>query len=407
MIALAAFLGAALAASTPSPEPSAATSTAPGAGDGQAELRALLARELPALPARPFELASGVTGKVEAAAAPEVRAGEGLEVLTVPLGTQAPLVCEVYPDRLDLAGSIWGIAERIKAKLKLVAAAPTDFVEVGGSPLAFANLAYQVQSERGPLVGVLKVAVLIHPSRSLLCQHDEPGYGASFARIVKGLAASLGGGRPDPRKDAAFAELLVFKVGPLAVGYAERIVTRRPEGGVIDEDHEALLIPRAAADLMATDTSSIIVGDAEGLLVRGGYLHAANGELDSRVELERREDGTSYRYLGEKDGKQLDGTFTTKAGIATDHWFARRFAAGSPPPQGEVRHESYSASANPTAASLTSYQLAPPASRHAKVQMGAMALSGELDANGLFERLEVPMGPAKLVVTRIWSRGKP
>jgi hypothetical protein len=411
---LAAVLGAALAASAsstaPSPDPSAAATTAspaPKAGEGQEALRALLARELPPLPPRPFKTASGVTGKVEAAAALEVVAGTAGEAVTIPLGTQAPLTCVIFAHRIDAAASIWRVAEGAKAKVKLVAALPVEFVEVNGSALALAQLVYHAQSERGPLLGVVKLAVYVHPTRSVLCQHDEPGYMASFARIAKGLAASLGGGAPDPRAGATFAELTVVRVGPLAVGYVEHLASKRPGGAVVDEEYQALLLPRGAGDLVAMDGSSVRAIDAEGLLEHGSFVHVANGDADATMEVERGDDGKTYRYHGEKDGKRLEGSFATTAGIATDSWFARRFARSAPRPKAEVSHEAYAVETNPVAPVSVSWRTDPAAPRRVTLQQGAITLTGDLDANGMFEAAEMPLGPATLVMKRIWSRGTP
>jgi hypothetical protein len=408
MTVLAVVLAAALAAPAPSAAPSPAPPSAPAAaGEGPEALRALLGRELQPLAARPFETRSGITGKVEAAAAPTVSAGEGAEEVTIPIGTALPIACAIVPQRLDAATALWRVAEATKEKVKLVAAVPVDVVEVGGSALVLAQLAYHVDGEKGPLLGVLKLAAYVHPSHSLLCQHDEPGYGASFARIVKGLAASLSGGAPDPRAKASFAELTVMRIGPLAVGFAEHVVTRLPGGVVVTEQYGAQLLPRGPGDLMAVDSSSAETLDAKDLLERGTYAHVTNGELDLKMTVVRGKDGHGYAYDGEKDGKPLRGAFETRAGLSTDLWFARRFARSAPPVKGELRHEAYSVEANPIAALPIVVRPDAAAPRRASMTLGPITLAGDLDANGLFESAEVPLGPAKLVMKRVWSRGAP
>jgi hypothetical protein len=404
---LAVVLAAALAAPAAPDAPSPAPPAPAAAGEGPEALRALLGRELQPLAVRPFETRSGIAGKVEAAAAPTASAGEGFEAVTIPIGTVQPIACTIVPERLDAATAVWRVAEAAKEKVKLVAAVPVDVVEVRGSALVLAQLAYHAGGEKGPLLGVLKLAVYVHPSHSLLCQQDEPGYGASFARIVKGLAASLSGGTPDPREKASFAELTVMRIGPLAVGFAEHVVTRRPGGGVVAEQYEAQLLPRGPADLVAVDGSSAETLDAKDLLERGTYAHVTGGELDVKMTVVRGKDGRGYAYDGEKDGKTLQGTFETKAGLSTDLWFARRFARSAPPVKGELRHEAYSVEANPIAALPIVVRPDAAAPRRARMELGPITVAGDLDANGLFESVEVPLGPAKLVMKRVWSRGAP
>jgi hypothetical protein len=41
------------------------------------------------------------------------------------------------------------------------------------------------------------------------------------------------------------------------------------------------------------------------------------------------------------------------------------------------------------------------------MEMGPIRITGNLDDHGLFTMGELPIGPTKLVVERVWSRGSP
>lgn len=419
MTILAALLAAALAApststSTTSPEPALAPTTAASSPAGPAAgaqelpepLRSLFARELPALPPRPFKTSHGVTGQVEAAAPPETKAEEGAEEVTVSLGTDAPMSCAFVAERLDGAAAVWRVVEGAKANATVITAMPVDVVEVKGSALLLAQLAYYLDGAQGRRVGLVKIAAYVHPTRSFLCTHDEPGYAGTFARIAKGLAGSLGGGGPDPRAQASFTELSVLRIGPLAVGYGEHVFTRGEGGRVVHQQIAAQLLPRGPADLMAVDTFAEEVIDGKDLLERGVYVQATNGEVESRMAVVRGKDGRTYAYEGEKDGKTLEGSFPTKAGLASELWFARRLAR-SAPAKGDVRHEAYSAETNPVAAIPVVYRRAPATPRRATMELGPISMAGDLDPHGFFESAELPLGPATLVIKRLASRGTP
>jgi hypothetical protein len=300
------------------------------------------------------------------------------------------------------------MVETVKEKLELLQARPVEVVAVASSPLVFTEIVYKATTESGPMLGVLKLAVYAHDAHSLLCHHDEPGYSKTFQRVVSGLAASLQGGAEDERAGARYADLAVVRIAGMPVGYAEQVVWDREGGGRVMATYEAQLVPRSATDLVAVDSYKEEASDAAGLLLSGSYVHVTNGEIDTRIRLAGAEDGKSFRYEGEKQGKALEGTFQTKAGLATDHWFARRFdAKAGYGPKGEVVHEGYAFSVNPVGALPISYRKDAKRPKHAELTLGAMKLSGELDDHGLFRSAEIPVGPTKLVLERVWSRGAP
>jgi hypothetical protein len=72
-----------------------------------------------------------------------------------------------------------------------------------------------------------------------------------------------------------------------------------------------------------------------------------------------------------------------------------------------VRHEAYSYEANPVAALPIVYRPDAAGPRRARMELGPIQLSGELDDHGLFASAEIPVGPTKLVLERLSSRGAP
>jgi hypothetical protein len=375
--------------------------------EGEAAVRALFDRELPPLAKRSFRTPAGIGATVEAAAPPQVTTAAGAEEIAIGLGTGQPLSCTVFAGRIDAAATIFRVAESAREKVKVVLVRPLDVVAAEGSPLVLATLLYQVQLEKGPVAGQLKIGVYVHPSRSLLCVHDEPGYVATFGRVVKGLAASLSGGPKDPRADAVYAELSVLRIGGLAIGFAEHLVWKGERGGRVAETWDAQLLPRGDVDLVAMDRTGRETIDADGLLAGGRYAHFTNGEKDAVVDLVRDEDGKTYRYEGEKDGKPLEGSFVTKAGLATDLWFARRLAKGAPAAPPELRHETYSFESSPVAPTPVAYRRDLAAPRRATMELGAMRMTGELDDQGILKSGEMPVGPTSLVLERVFVRGAP
>ncbi len=405
-LSVAAALAVALHAAEPAPPSTAPQARAPES-EAAAAIQKAMERELAPLAAKAFATPSGIRGSVEAATAPEVKVADGAEELAISLGTEQSLTCTFFAKRVDVGATTWRLAESVKKNLKLLMVRPVEISAVAGSALVVSELVYQTTTEKGPMVGQLKVAIYAHDGHSFLCLHDEPGYGKTFARAVKGLATSLQGGGEDPRAGARFAELAVMHIGGTPIGYSEHILWDRKGGGRVSTSYGAQLMPRGPADLVAVDSYSEEEIDAKDLLASGSYAHVTNGETDTTIHLTRGKNGKTFRYEGEKEGKPLRGTFATKAGLSTDLWFARRFAATAKAPRGDLRHEAYSVEANPVAALPIVYRKDPAGARRAQMELGPIRIAGELDANGLFAIGEMPVGPTKLVVERVWSRGAP
>lgn len=398
---------AAPAAPAAAAAPGAPGEKSPSAGGTAAAIQKAMERELPPLKQQPFRTPAGIQGTVEATAAPQAKAGDGGEELSIALGTEQALSCTVLAKRIDIGATTWRLAESVKKSLKLLVARPVEVIAIGGSPLLLAELGYQAETEKGPMIGQLKIAVYAHDGHSLLCFHDEPGYAKTFARIVKGLAASLQGGGDDARASARFAEVAVMRIGGVAIGYTEHVIWDRKGGGRLAASYSAQLMPRGPTDLIAIDGYTEEEIDAKDLLAAGSYAHVTNGDADTQIRLTRQKDGKTFRYEGQKEGKPLQGSFVTRAGLSTDLWFARRFAEAAPAPKGEVRHEAYSCEANPVGALPIVYRRDPAKPRRAQMELGPIRIDGELDAHGLLATGEIPVGPTKLVIERAWSRGTP
>lgn len=392
-------------ASSPASPGAPATAPDPAAA---AAIQKMLDRELAPLAPVAFKTPKGVRGKVEAKATPEVENAEDNEVLSIPIGTEQPVTCTIFATRIDAGGTTRRLVDSLAKSLEIVQAFPVDVSEVGGNAILFTQVVYRTKTEKGPMAGVLQVAVQPHETHSLLCVHDEPGYAATFRRIVKGLVGSLVSEAEDGRAQGRFAEVQAIRIGPVPVGFSERVMWAREDGGRTSLTWSAQLLPRSPSEFVAIDTVEREESDARGLLIEATHVHVHNGEVESNFTVTRGEDGKTFRYEGEKKGKKLQGSFKCQAGLATELWFARRFDAKSGfGPKGEVRHEGWSSSANPLAATPIVYRKDAAGPRRARMTIGPLSIAGELDDHGLFGKAEMPIGPATMVLDRIWTRGAP
>lgn len=374
----------------------------------QAALEKAFSRELPPLNTADFKTPGGMKGSVEAKALPAIEAGEKSETVTVDLGTEQPLRCTIVPTRLDAAALVRRYVNALKDRVSIVAIRPVAVAVARASPLLFAEIVYTADSPEGKRLGHLQVGIHSHNSRSFVCEHDEPGYEKTFQRVVTGLASSLEGGGEDDRAGARYRELHVTRIGEVPIGFTERAIWDRRGGGLVAKVWTSQLLPRSATDFVAKDAYSEELYDTKDLVEQGSYADVANGEVNARTRLTRGKDGVTYAFEGEHEGKKLSGTFKTRAGLATDLWFARRFdKARAYGPKGEVRAQGYELDVNPAGPVEIAYRKDAARTRGVTLSMGPAKLTCVIDDAGVVSESRMPIGPATLTIQRVFVHGTP
>ena len=130
--------------------------------------------------------------------------------------------------------------------------------------------------------------------------------------------------------------------------------------------------------------------------------------MSARTRVTRAKDGVTYAYEGQQEGKKLSGTFTTRAGLATDLWFARRFdKPRGYGPKEEVRAEAYELDANPAGPVEISYQKDASRVRGVALTVGPAKLTGVVDDVGIVSESQMAVGPATLAIERAFVQGAP
>jgi len=386
----------------------ASAEPAPAPPSGKIDLKALAARELAPLSKQQVSAPDGsFTGEVEAAGAPTLQQEEGVLVMSVPLDTSSPLSCFVYAQPLDAGDSIYRLVQMAGQRTELQLVRTTDVRLIGDSPAVYAEAQYLVDTPRGKAAGQAKMMVYTHDQVPLVCTHDELGYAESFKRVTSGLAGSLksaAGTPPAPR----YFEFHVIRVKGHPVGFEKRVMREVAGGARMTEVESSILLPRTPQELMVQDTVSSEVADKDGKLVARDYARARNGELDIQMSLEQVQ-GREYHYEGKHNGKDLNGNFTAPADLATDPATARLVRERLVPGKDkELTLHLYIPSANPVAPVQQVLRKAAGGARELTVEMGSMKGSVTVDAQGMVEKVVMPMGnDLELVQQRMSVSGTP
>lgn len=396
------------------PGPAAPAEAAPAPAP-EASVQAMFQRELPgelarvpvAGPKRRF------TALVEAAGEVTVKEdGEFVDVV-VPIGTAQPIECIVYPERVGAGQVFHTVLSRVKEHLQVRAQRPTAVLSLREAPAVVLETVYAGQRDGQTVGGLLKMMVHVDPTLPVLCMHDEPGYAATFQRVVSGLLDSLELGEGQKgRARARYSELHVLRVGQQPVGFDWRAVYEGGQGGRVDENVSSLFMPTSPTEVTFSDSRALSVLDGRGQLIEAVHEEVNNGEQEMALSLERgrvgAKGGTRYGYEGVHSGKKVKGTFTAPRGLTTETAMVeqvRRKLKGDK--AGQLAFDIYSPDADPAAPVPVVYRRDGKTPAALTVQVAAMTFTGTTDAQGLLERYALPIGSVKLEAERLHVRGTP
>ncbi len=402
-------------ATTPAVDKKPQQATQPAAQSAQAvsseapgvDLEALAAREFDALPKVPVRFPDELfSAEVEASGEPSVSTQANLRVIEVPVGTETPMVCYLYPEGIDAGATLTNVAALVGKTGKLHELRPVDVVAVDENPAMFVEIDYLFDGGEGPLAGRLKAMVFPHPAHPLLCMHDEFGFSKAFQRVALGLARSL-----SAKTDfvtARYGELQVLKVNGQPFGFTRMLIRDGADGSSAYEWVGARLVPTKEG-MDAVDEAKTAISDAQGRLVAVGYAASTNGELTLQAEASRKA-ANEYTFQGVKEGQAFSGTFQTKdpAGLPSDLSVAaliRDELLGGKQPQLSV--EEYLPSSNPAAPTGSVMRKGEEGPRSVLVEMEVGTVVGRVDERGFLEVAEMRMPGVTVAYERAFVRGEP
>jgi hypothetical protein len=395
--------------------PAQGTASQPQAGAASApaekpvDLTAMFERESTGLQPKPVSDAQGgFDTKVSASAAPTVQQVEGMSVVEIPIGSQAPVRCQIFPDEVDSGGTLQGVVKDLTAKVQPKRVAPWSVRVIGESPATFVSVIYHAQSPRGTLVGELKLALHAVPTRPVLCMHDEPGYKKTFESVVSEFGESLKLKKAPPGR--SFLEVQTAHISGQPVGFSKS--TLRGSGKEREfSTNSMLMLSKSETELAFRDSINIETIDPQDRLLRAVWVDAAGGEVGMSIKLEQLagKQGT-YRYEGKVQGKPVSGELTTKdrkplpSTVATFKRLAREGKKGG---AFNLVLEHYVPDLDPTKLVETKYTRASgdPAQTF-RYEAATFKFTGKLDAQGLIESAELPVGAATLTFHRDLLQGK-
>lgn len=391
------------------PLPSTAAPVAAEPREPPPDFEALLARESKGLvPAEVKGPNGAFTARVSAAGTPEATVEEGVAVVQIPIGSDAPVRCQVFPEDVDAGGTLAGFFGDARSHVEFQRMAPWSVTVIHGAPAAFVRATYAVARGKGKALGEIKTMFHAASRHAVLCLHDELGYEKTFAAVATEFSESIAhqGAAPAPPQ---LVEVHQLKVQNQPIGFS-RNQTVKEDGKTTHVSIAFVMFPISESEVHFGDYVEMQELDAAGRLKTGVFAKALNGKVELQMQVDQVKGG-EYKYSGQANGKPASGTFTTKDKAALPGYLLNAkklapYAKGAKP----FSFETFEYTPDVDAAAPT------PVRYHRDVGDAAGTLrvskpkqerTGTLDAAGLVDTLKVPVGQLTMEMTRVFVEGKP
>ncbi len=271
-----------------------------------------LGRELPVLSNHTFgDDALGFVATTESSQIPTTNEDEGLVRVTIPLGTSEPIHCFVYNKPLNLAQTMRMFVDHVAQSVEHHEVDKIDAGEVGGVPFVAVHTSYVARPNAADAkpksMGQLKYFAARSESNTTVCMHDEPGYNATFDRVVKGLVATqkFSEGHGDPAaKLLVWRDVSVVRAGKTTVGVVEHRLYEG-EAGYAYASSTSILLPADDGQVLASDEVDNQFSDTQGGIVEATYIKILNDSVAFNMGMHY-EKGAGYHIDGAHNGAAID-----------------------------------------------------------------------------------------------------
>jgi hypothetical protein len=262
---------------------------------------------------------SGFSASSESSGPVDLEEKDGLRQIVIPIGTQQPIRCFVYPKAINLAQTlrlfINNVVDHVdKHQVDLIDAGQAD-----GIPYLFVGTTYVAGAGNDPNekgMGQVKYLAARGDSTTTLCLHDEPGYRQTFTRIVTGFIASQDFGQKvgdAARRLLVWRAVSVQRAGTLTIGVIESRLYEG-ENGFAFASSRSMLLPAEGGGLVASDEAENQFSNAHGDIVEAKYVKIVNDSVAYNLGLSLAS-ANRYEVAGVYKGEKYSASIPVSAAL--------------------------------------------------------------------------------------------
>lgn len=339
---------------------------------------------------------------------------EGSYTVTINVGSDAPVHCEVVPDGFDMADMLrqtfdLTMKEVGEAQGK-VEATQLEFTDAGAFsnvPFIATRWLYRVHDGKEARLGALKQIALDKLGHGVYCAHLDLGYVATFDTIARAFAESFEAPAAEARP--YYKEILVASMGGSKVGVATITLEKDPDGDTKAEEVTSMIVLGPTGKLHSQDAIHREWLRPDFSLINAAHIVASNGELSTSLNLAERDD--QWVVEGELQGKEVNLTLPPgpSPGTSVEQALALRKLLAAVNPAGAEHAIALWMDVDP--AKLTSVRTkllakSGEAGFTARASIGDVELDLVLDkATGTASSVDFSIGPQAVHLERIYQSG--
>lgn len=222
----------------------------------------------------------------------------------------APVLCEVYPEGIDMANGLRSTAvatfdhlAKAQGDIERREIERTDGGWNGSAAFLQTDWIYAVKVDGQTQLGALKQVIFDRDGASVYCVHNDFGYRQTFERVAHELVKSLEWSRATPV--ARYREVGVATLNERKVGVVLLNVERDADGDDRVSTSLSMLVPMGGGEVAARDYVQVEFVTGERELINALQVVNANGEIETDLKLDTDEDG-DWLVSGKFNGKTIE-----------------------------------------------------------------------------------------------------
>jgi hypothetical protein len=375
------------------------------------------ARAREASPVAPSEFNSKdgwFRARVPAKLVGDIEKVEGSFTVTIDVGTDAPVHCEVVPDGFDMADMLrrtfdatMQLVADEQGKVEATQLESTDAGAIGNVPFLAARWLYRVHDGKEARLGALKQIAFDKFGHGVYCAHLDIGYVATFDTIARAFAESFEA--PAVEGNPYYKEILVASMGGSRVGVATITLEKDADGDTKAEEATSMIVLGPTGKLNSQDAIHREWLRPDASLINAAHIVANNGELTTSLNLAPGDGG--WAVEGELQGKEVNLTLPAGSppGSSVEQALALRKLLATGNPAGAEHSIPMWIDADPT--KLTSVRTRLLGERGdagfaARASIGAVEVDLVLDkATGTAWSVDFSIGPQIVHLERVYQNG--
>ena len=384
-------------------------------GDEPKWLQDARAREASPAAAGEFSSKDGwFRARVPAKVVGDIEMVEGSYTVTIDVGSDSPVHCEVIPDGVDMADML---RRTFDATMELVAdeqgkveATQLEFTDagaIGNVPFIATRWLYRVHDGKEARLGALKQITFDRLGHGVYCAHLDLGYIATFDAIARAFAQSFEA--PAAEANPYYTEILVASMGGSRMGVATITLEKDADGDTKAEEATSMIILGPTGKLHSQDAIHREWLRPDASLINAAHIVASNDEPTTSLSLAPRDN--QWAVEGELQGKEVNLTLPAgpPPGSSVEQALALRKLLAAADPAGAAHTIALWMVVDP--AKLTSVHTkllgkSGDAGFAARASVGEVNMDLVLDkATGTASSVDFSIGPQAVHLERIYQSG--